>query len=82
VIEVGTGPDEVLARFWHEARQDGRIAELAALVPADRALTVFDAIPLLPLVMRRLGSPADQVALLDVLAHAYARAAGLHFSEE
>lgn len=75
-------PDLVLDRFWSEIRTDARLQDLAALVPTDRALGIWDAIPLAPLVMAHLRTPGDQLEVLDALARAYARAAGLHFLED
>lgn len=74
--------DAVLARFWDELRGDPALAPLAVLAPSDRALTLFDLMPLIPVAMPLLGSPADQLRMLDAAVHAYARARGLHFMEE
>ena len=75
-------PSAVLARFWDELRADPDLAGLTALVPTDRALTFIDAIPLAPVAMSYLRTPADQLHVLDRVAHAYLRATGLHVSEE
>lgn len=74
--------DEVLGRFWTELGQDAALSALVALVPTDRKLTIFDALPLAPVVMAQLRTPAQQLQVLDALGHAYARARGLHFAEE
>ena len=75
-------PDAVLGRFWQEIRRDPQLADLVGLVPADRRLGLTDAIWLLPSLMTLLGQSADQLRVLDALGHAYARARGLHFTED
>lgn len=73
--------EEILREFVANAREDSRVAELAALVPTDRALTPWDLVSLVPLVMQHTGTADDVVRILDALAHAYVRATGLHFVE-
>jgi hypothetical protein len=75
-------PDIVLGRFWAELRQEPRLSDLVALVPANRALSIVDGITLLPAVMALLGAPGRQLDVIDAAARAYVRAAGLHISEE
>jgi hypothetical protein len=81
--------DAKLERFWTELQTDARVAELGALlgallgnVPGDRKLSLFELLPLAPAVMAHLSKPGDQWQTLGAVAHAYARAAGLHFLED
>lgn len=70
-----------MARFWAELRADPRLGGMLALAP-NRDLQLTDVTWLLPVVMTKLRATADQVELLDAAARAYARAAGLHFTED
>ena len=74
--------EEKLTRFADEMKADPRTAPLVALVPTGRQLALWDVLPLVPVVMGRLHTADDVVEVLDAAAHAYARAAGLHFLED
>jgi hypothetical protein len=74
--------EQILDRFWAEIRQDPRLVSMATVFPADHKLDLLDALPLAGLLMAQLRTPDDQVQALDALAHAYARASGLHFTED
>jgi hypothetical protein len=75
-------PEALLSRWWAELRVDPAVASLAALVPQDRPLTLFDALPLAAAAVAQLQTPELQLAVLDSAARAYFRAAGLHITEE
>jgi hypothetical protein len=81
VIQVDDA-DAVLERWWTELRADGRMASLLAMAPSDRALGFGDLLPLVPLLMVQLRDSDAQLAALDAISRAYARAAGLHFTED
>ena len=71
---------EVLERFYQEASQDARLVDLAGLLSGASGLVELMAA--LPRILPRLETDEAKVELLDALGHAYARARGLHFTEE
>lgn len=68
--------------MWLEVQGDQQLAPLVALIPADRPLGPLDALTLLPAVLPLLRTPEQQLQLIDAGARCYARAAGLHFTED
>lgn len=80
--------DEVLGRFWDEAlraiQNDETLSQLAAMIPPGKEVGIAEVIPILTVVLTTpvLKGSARQLAALDTLGHAYARARGLHFTED
>lgn len=81
-MTLPTPAQEILGRTWLEMQGDQQLAPLVALIPTDRAIGALDVFTLLPAVLPLLRTPEQQLQLIDAGVRAYARAAGLHFTED
>jgi hypothetical protein len=72
--------DAILARVWDEIRRAPELADLGAMMPGDRELQLVDLVPMVALAITSgiLKGAERQLAVIDALARAYARARVQH----